>query len=349
MTFRKIYIMVLLTFLNAAFIQALPADTLSVIGVGDIMLGTSFPDSANLSPKPQNLLTHVDDIIRSADIAVANLEGCLMDSGGTAKDCWGTQERCFIFRMPEHYVHYLLDAGLDAISLANNHVRDMGYEAYRRTMEVCDSTGLYHAGIYDAPSTIIEKDGVKYGFAAFSPHWATSRMQHDENVIKVISDLEENCDITIVMFHGGGEGEKYDHTPRNNENYNGEIRGDVYHFSHTAIDAGADIVFGSGPHVTRAVELYKNRFIAYSLGNFCTYKRFNLEGSRGIAPIMNVFTDHKGEFLFAQATAIKQLYPGVPVLDPENKAIKELQKLTTEDFPEMDSILYIGSSGYISK
>ena len=348
MKFRTPYIMVLLTFINVAFIQALP-DTLSVIGVGDLMLGTSFPDSTTLSPNPEKLLTHVEEIIRSADLSVANFEACMIDEGGEPKECWGKTERCFIFRMPESYVHIITDAGFDAISLANNHVRDMGYQAYRRTMQVCDEAGLHHAGIYDSPSSIITRNGVRFGFAAFSPHWATSRMQNDENVIDVITDLKANCDIVVVMFHGGGEGQEYNHTSRENENYNGEVRGDVYHFSHTARDSGADIVFGSGPHVTRAVELYKDRFIAYSLGNFCTYRRFNLEGSRGYAPIMKVYTNSEGEFLKADAIAIKQLYPGYPVLDPSNRAIKELRTLTEQDFPEMDSVLTIDESGLISK
>ncbi|MCF7833233.1 MAG: CapA family protein [Candidatus Marinimicrobia bacterium] len=348
MKFRTPYIMVLLTFINVAFIQALP-DTLSVIGVGDLMLGTSFPDSSTLSPHPENLLVNVEDIIRSADLSIANFEACMIDIGGEPKECWGKTERCFIFRMPESYVHLILDAGFDAIGLANNHVRDMGYQAYRRSMEVCDEAGLYHAGIYDAPSTIIERNEIRFGFAAFSPHWATSRMQDDDNVREVIAALEKTCDIVVVMFHAGGEGEEYNHTPRENEIYKGEIRGDVYHFAHTAIDAGADIVFGSGPHVTRAVELYKDRFIAYSLGNFCTYRRFNLDGSRAYAPIMKVSTNKNGEFLYADAIAIHQPYPGYPVLDPTNRAIKELQILTRQDFPEMDTILNIDNSGYITK
>ena len=344
---RVLYITGLLILTLTGLIHA--QDTISVIGVGDVMLGTSFPDSSNLPTKPWNLLSHVDDIISSADLAVANLEGCMIDVGGEPKECWETAERCFIFRMPESYVQYILDAGFDAINLANNHVRDMGYQAYRRTMAVCDSVGLHHAGIYDAPSTLIERNGITFGFAGFSPHWATSRMQHDENVQKVVSELDKTCDIVVVMFHGGGEGKAYDRTPRENENYNGEIRGDVYHFSHTAIDAGADIVFGSGPHVTRAVELYKNRFIAYSLGNFCTYKRFNLEGSRGVAPIMKVFTDKAGNFLSAEAIPIEQHYPGYPAPDPLKRAVKELQELTHKDFPEMDSVLVIDDSGHIGK
>ena len=345
---RTSHIIGLLLLLQALFLFAVP-DTVSVIGVGDIMLGTSFPDSSDLPVRPENLLQHVDELIGSADLAVANLEGCMIDKGGEPKDCWGKTERCFIFRMPESYVQHILNAGFDAVGLANNHARDMGWQAYRRTMEVCDSAGLYHAGIYDAPSTIIEINDIRFGYAAFSPHWATSRMQNDENVKKVISELDRSCDIVVVMFHGGGEGEEYAHIPRANENYNGTVRGDVYHFAHTAIDAGADIVFGSGPHVTRAVELYKDRFIAYSLGNFCTYKQFNLEGSRGYAPIMNVFTDREGKFLKAEATAIRQYYPGYPALDPTGRAINELKELTEKDFPEMDSILVIETSGLIKK
>ncbi len=343
---RNIFLLLML--MHIGFIHA-AADTVSVIGVGDLMLGTSFPDSSTLSSHPERLLEHVQDIIRSADLAVANLEGCLMDSGGTPKDCWEKKERCFIFRMPESYIQHIMNAGFDAVGLANNHVRDMGYQSYRRTMVICDSVGLYHAGIYSAPFDTFTVNGIHFGFAAFSPHWATSRMHNYDEVHKIISDLDTHCDIVVVMFHGGGEGREYAGTPRTNENYNGEIRGDVYRFSHTAVDAGADIVFGSGPHVTRAIELYKNRLIAYSLGNFCTYRQFNLEGSRGVAPIMKVFTDHNGAFLYAQAIAIRQPYPGFPILDTEQRAVKELQRLTQVDFPEMDSVLVIDDSGYIYK
>ena len=68
----------------------------------------------------------------------------------------------------------------------------------------------------------------------------------------------------------------------------GENRGDVHHFARSVVDAGADIVLGHGPHVTRAVEVYKNKFIAYSLGNFNTYGRFSLTGDKGIAPLLDI-------------------------------------------------------------
>ena len=65
-------------------------------------------------------------------------------------------------------------------------------------------------------------------------------------------------------------------------------RGSVYRFAHEVVDAGADVVFGHGPHVTRALEFYRDRLICYSLGNFATYRRFNLSGPNGIAPIVKV-------------------------------------------------------------
>ena len=76
----------------------------------------------------------------------------------------------------------------------------------------------------------------------------------------------------------------------------GEDRGNIYEFSRFMIDNGADIVFGHGPHVLRAVDLYKDRFIAYSLGNFATYKRFNLSGGRTFA-IDSSNVNSKGEFI----------------------------------------------------
>ena len=68
----------------------------------------------------------------------------------------------------------------------------------------------------------------------------------------------------------------------------GENRGNVFKVARMAVDAGADIIFGQGPHVTRGIELYKNRFISYSAGNFATYGKFNLKGKSGIAPIFKI-------------------------------------------------------------
>ena len=108
----------------------------------------------------------------------------------------------------------------------------------------------------------------------------------------------------------------------------------MYEFAHTAIDNGADIVLGHGPHVTRAVEVYKGKFIAYSMGNFNTYGRFSLAGPNGIAPLLDIKINRKGDFLFANVLSVKQTKAKGLELDNNCKVYEELKRLTQLDFPE---------------
>jgi hypothetical protein len=137
----------------------------------------------------------------------------------------------------------------------------------------------------------------------------------------------------IVSFHGGAEGSKFEHVTRANEIFYQENRGNVYAFAHAVIDAGADLVLGHGPHVSRAVEVYKNKFIAYSLGNFCTYGMFNLKGPNGIAPLLNIKINKKGDFLFADVTSVKQDKINRLQVDPLHTAFNKIVQLTNLDFP----------------
>ena len=97
---------------------------------------------------------------------------------------------------------------------------------------------------------------------------------------------------------------------------------------------------------SRAIDLYKGRFIAYSLGNFATYARFNLTGNRGLAPLIEVNINEKGEFLSGKIISAKQIGLGIPVLDNNNEAAKEIKRLTNLDFPKSD--LTINDFGEIS-
>ena len=120
---------------------------------------------------------------------------------------------------------------------------------------------------------------------------------------------------------------------RGDEEYLGYNRGSVYRFAHEVVDAGADVVFGHGPHVIRAMELYKDRLICYSLGNFATYRRFNLRGPNGIAPIVKVHVDVGGAFLSGEVVPVYQPGEGGPRIDPSRRAIAKLMELSEADFP----------------
>jgi len=143
----------------------------------------------------------------------------------------------------------------------------------------------------------------------------------------------------IISVHGGAEGKDYQHVVRGDEEYLGYNRGSVYRFAHRVVDAGADVVFGHGPHVTRAVELYRDRLICYSLGNFATYRRFNLRGPNGIAPIMKVKVDQEGSFMRGEVVAIHQFGEGGPRIDPAGRAIARLKELSEFDFPDQELVV----------
>jgi poly-gamma-glutamate capsule biosynthesis protein CapA/YwtB (metallophosphatase superfamily) len=162
---------------------------------------------------------------------------------------------------------------------------------------------------------------------------------------RIISHLDSISDIVIISFHGGAEGPTKKHITREKEIYLGENRGNPYEFSRIAIDAGADVIFGHGPHVTRAIDLYKGRFIAYSMGNFATFGRFNLKGPNGIGPVISLIVDNQGRFISGKIISTRQLGQGGPVLDAQNKAIEEIKTLTETDIP--DCLLNIHSDGTI--
>ena len=109
----------------------------------------------------------------------------------------------------------------------------------------------------------------------------------------------------------------------------------MYEFARVAIDAGADVVLGHGPHVTRAIDFYKGKFISYSMGNFCTYGRFNLNGVSGIAPVFKLQLTKNGEFVSGKVISTKQLGEGGPLLDETNGALEQIKKLTKIDIPEL--------------
>ena len=321
--------------------------TVKLIGVGDLMLGTNYPNSSYLPPNDgKDLLQPVKDILIKGDVTFGNLEGVLLTGEGNVKKC-SNPNVCYAFKMPDHYIDYLVDVGFNLLSIANNHIRDFGSVGTANTLRILNEAGINNAGLEECPYTTFEKDNIKYGFAAFAPNTGTIKINDYANAKKIISHLDSISDIVIISFHGGAEGSAMKHITRKTEIFLGENRGNPYEFARMAIDAGADVVLGHGPHVTRAMDIYKDRFIAYSLGNFATYGRFNLLGTNGIAPIIELNLSINGTFISGKIYSTKQLGEGGPLIDEQNRALKEIQELTRTDIPEC--ILNIESDGTITK
>lgn len=306
-------------------------DTLSITAVGDIMIGSAYPSKSNLPADDGiNSFKEVDSLLKG-DIVFGNLEGCFLNSGKSTKCKDTNSNSCFAFRMPERYAGIIQKAGFNLLSIANNHVGDFGLKGRTRTAAILDSLNIHYAGLQSHPFSIFEKDSVKYAFCAFAPNENTVSINKIDSAKQLVKQLKAQADIVIVSFHGGAEGAKFEHVTKRNELFYGENRGNVYAFAHAVIDAGADVVLGHGPHVTRAIEVYKNKFIAYSLGNFCTYGMFSLKGPNGIAPLLQLKINSKGDFLYADIVSVKQDKINRLTLDTNHGAFKKIIALTNAD------------------
>jgi len=308
------------------------SDFVTVAMVGDMMLGTTYPKPRLPQQDGKQLFDHVRTLLRGADIAVGNCEGSITDKGTTTKD---KRESAYCFQMPPSYASLFRDAGFDFLSLANNHSYDFGREGMRESMRHLDSMQIRYAGIRDLCRTAtLERSGVRYGFCAFSYTGYSCRMQDERQVKQILHELRDSCDILIVSFHGGGEGVDHTHLPEEMERFLDEDRGAVRRFAHLCIDEGADLVYGHGPHVCRAVENYKGHFIAYSLGNFCTPVGIGVSGVLGYAPVVVVRLDRKGRFLDGRIHSFIQPYGKGPRLDSENRVAQFIRSLTHADIKE---------------
>ncbi|MEW7278645.1 CapA family protein [Aquimarina sp. 2201CG1-2-11] len=306
---------------------------IKIMAVGDIMMGTNFPKDSYLPPEGKGPFDDIQEVLLKADILFGNLEGTLTDTGENAKRC-SDPSKCYSFRSPERYGDYLAAAGFDVMSIANNHIGDFGKIGIENTSKTLEKHNIAYAGVFAKPFDTFERNGIKYGFCAFAPNKDCLKIHNLSNAKKIVTELKQKVDIVIVSFHGGAEGHEHTHVPRKTERFYGEDRGDVYRFAHTMIDAGADIILGHGPHVSRAFEVYKNKFIAYSLGNFCTYSRFNLNGIKGYAPIAEIEIDLTGNFIKGKLHSAKQIDEVYPFIDDNKGALKEIKQLTAQDFPE---------------
>jgi len=308
---------------------------ITIVAVGDMMLGSNYPGNEFLPPNGQNILDPLKAILRDADITFGNLEGTVLNSGGDVKQC-GDPSKCYAFRQPEYVVDHLVDAGFDMVSVANNHMGDFGEPGRTNTQKVLKEKGIKYAGLEACPWDTLHVKGLVVGLTAFAPNSGCLKLNEYDRAKKIVKELDAMCDIVIVSFHGGAEGRSKTNVTRQKELFVGEDRGNVYEFAHMVVDAGADMVLGHGPHVTRGIDHYKGKFITYSMGNFATYARFSLSGVSGIAPVYKLYINRKGDFVKGEITAIQQLGEGGPTIDPNKQVFAEIRRLCKMDFPEIN-------------
>ncbi|MEP6893410.1 MAG: CapA family protein [Gaiellaceae bacterium] len=302
-----------------------PKGTFTFAAAGDIVMGSTpnLPADGGAS-----FFSDVAPDLK-ADVSLGNLEGTL-STGGSSK-CGSGSSQCFAFHTPPSYARRLKDAGFTVLNLANNHAHDFGPSAERETVRALNRYKLLHTG---RPGEIAVQrvNGIRVAVLGFAPYrWAQS-LTNIAAAKRLVRRASTRADVVIVMMHAGAEGVSQQHVPPATEYFLGENRGNSLAFSHAVIDAGADLVVGSGPHVLRGVEWYRSRLIAYSLGNFAGYKVFGLGGALSVSAILHVTLHGDGSIDAARLVATRMVGAGTPALDSSGAAYRLIRRLSAQDF-----------------
>ena len=331
--------------------------------VGDINLGTStLPDG--VPPDTGRGLLDAALSALTGDLVVGNLEGVLADTGTSDKcerlraeeppvrplrparrkrarrpvtDTASVRPGCYAFRTPTALAPRLVEAGFTDLNLANNHANDYGPAGRESTDRILDSLGLRSYGPLGriAIDTVRRGDSVAtVGLIGFATYPFAYDLLDIARSVAVVDSVRPLVDLLVVTFHGGAEGARALHVPETPESLGREPRGDLRRWARAVIEAGADAVAGHGPHVLRGIEFYRGRPIVYSLGNFLTYRGFNLDGPLGITGVLQL------EFAPDRRLRRTRLVPMVqhplagPAPDPSSAALDLVRRLSAEDFGE---------------
>lgn len=264
------------------------ASTITIGWVGDITPGSQYglPGAGGAA-----LFADVRDTLRAPDLMAGNLEGTL-STGGVSK-CGAGAVNCYAFQAPPSNALALGQAGLDIVNLANNHAFDYGEAGRTQTLGALTAAKVAFTGL-PGDVRVLTRRGVRVAFVGFSTYRWTPSMDDAQGVRALIDQAAAIADVVVVFFHAGAEGSDRTGVPIGRESAFGEDRGDSRAFAHFAIDAGADLVLGSGPHVIRGMETYRGRLIAYSLGNFAGVHNFASGGTLSVSGVLTVRVDRRG-------------------------------------------------------
>ncbi|MER7002301.1 CapA family protein [Dactylosporangium sp. NPDC000555] len=307
-----------------------PADGITLSATGDIVMGMAPgglpPDNGKGFFDPVNQYL-------AADFQMGNLEQVLTDDTGVGKcSAESAGKTCFAFRTPPAFVQNLKDAGFAMMTMANNHAYDFGEVGYKNSQKALDGAGIKYTG-WPGMISVGEAKGVKIAVIGFASYKWSNLCSDLDAAEKIVKEATTKADIVVVQVHQGAEGADKTHVKPGTEMFLGENRCDPIAFGHRVVDAGADLVVGHGPHVMRAMEFYKGRLIAYSLGNFAGYKALSYNGTVGIGGVLKVQLLGDGTWKSGSLTATYMVAPGLPRPDPKKQAIPFVSNLTKQDFP----------------
>ncbi|MFM7427037.1 MAG: CapA family protein [Elainella sp.] len=322
----------------------------TIKAVGDMIPGSNYRGKASLPTEPGEALAaereflfgNIKPFFDDNDLLFGNFESTLTDYPTSAKDT--SQNMTFAFRTPPVYAQMLQELGFDVLSVANNHSMDFGDPGFEDTIAHIEQAGMKAVGKKDQ---IVYKTvkGVPMAFIGFSYLPYHNQMQDLERAGALVREAKQQAKIVVISVHAGAEGSDATHVSDRTEYFFGEDRGNLVAFAHAMVDQGADLILGHGPHVPRALELYKGKLIAYSLGNFVGYKTLSTVGTLGDSLILKAQLNAEGDFVSGRIIPVALDSNGVPKLDDYFQSVVLIRNLIRTDFPQTP--ITVDDMGYV--
>ena len=310
---------------------AIAPENITIQAVGDIIPGTNYPNYRLPKDKNQLFPQSIRRYLQRADLLFGNFESTLTSHPHSSKDI--SRGQVFAFRSPPAYAKLFKNVGFDVFNIANNHALDFGMVGFKDTVNHLKSVGIETVG-HKNQILVLEVNNSKIAMLGFAPYEFYNSIHDLEAAEALVKDAKKKADIVVVSMHAGAEGTGALRVRNKTEFFYGENRGNSIKFARTMIDAGADLVLGHGPHVPRAMEIYKDKLIAYSLGNFLGYRTLSTRAQTGYSMILEAKINQQGKLLGAKIIPVHLNRQGIPYIDQNFRTVGLLRHLINKDFPQ---------------
>lgn len=235
----------------------------------------------------------------------------------------------FAFRMPPHFANVLREAGLGVAHISNNHTYDFGETGFLDTLSNLTTANILTIGDKDqvALQTV---NGITLAWVGFSYSTRHNPMQDLGKLAELVAAARSQAKLVIVSIQAGAEGSDALKVLNREETFLGENRGNVFAFARRAVDLGADLVLGHGPHVVRGMENYRGKLIAYSLGNFVGYGALSIKRAAVLSTVLRVTLSEAGQLLGFDVSPLRFDEEKFPTIDADELACHLINDLSNQ-------------------
>ena len=329
---------------------------------GDVTLGTNLDTTwakaaakrlrlvYRRSSAPDSLLAPLQPLFTDADVVLVNVEGAIGEGRSTPK-CGKRAQHCFAFRQPiaaASALRHLADSAIVVGNVANNHARDAGDDGFAASLGHLARAGVLVTGADTLATPVVTRRGDTLAVLGFYTSTDAPDARDLAAVRRHVERAVAQFGTVIVTMHLGAEGAEAQRTRDSTELFLGTIdRGNPIAFATAALDAGATMVIGHGPHVVRAAEWRGDRVVLYSLGNLLTYGPFRLAEpmNRGVVACADIDSARHVRSAWLRPTV--QLAPGILRPDSTARAASLMDSLSALDLPGTAPV--IGADGVLRR